>query len=87
MTQRRSNVIESLVSKTLREKWSKLGWNYYHTDKDGVKEVFFLNPDHKASVVFKSSTKGRLLLDSTNLNVDESLEELIDATREELGLL
>lgn len=80
-------MIESLVSKTLREKWEKLGWKYYHTDKDGIKEVFFLNPDAKASVIFKSSSKGRLLLDSANLNVDEDLEELIDATREELGLL
>lgn len=80
-------MIESLVSKTLRDKWEKLGWKYYHTDKDGVREVFFLNPDDKASVIFKSSSKGRLLLDSANLTVDEALEELIDATREELGLL
>lgn len=80
-------MIESLVSKTLREKWEKLGWKYYHTDKDGVREVFFLNPDDKASVIFKSSSKGRLLLDSANLTVDEALEDLIDATREELGLL
>ena len=80
-------MIEALVSKSVRNKWEKLGWKYYHTDKDGVKEVFFLNPDAKASVVFKSSTKGRLLLDSTNLNVDEVLEDLIDETRKELGLL
>lgn len=80
-------MIESLVSKTLRDKWEKLGWKYYHTDKDGVREVFFLNPDDKASVIFKSSSKGRLLLDSANLTVDEALEDLIDATREELGLL
>lgn len=80
-------MIESLVSKTLRDKWEKLGWKYYHTDKDGVREVFFLNPDQKASVIFKSSSKGRLLLDSANLTVDEALEDLIDATREELGLL
>lgn len=80
-------MIEVLVSKSVRSKWEKLGWKYYHTDKDGVKEVFFLNKDAKASVVFKSSTKGRLLLDSTNLNVDEELEELIDETRKELGLL
>jgi len=78
---------EALVSKTIRNKWEKLGWKYYHTDKDGVKEVFFLNPDQKASVVFKSSNKGRLLLDSTNLTIDDALEDLIDETREELGLL
>lgn len=80
-------MIEVFVSKKIRDKWSKLGWKYYHTDKDGVKEVFFLNADAKASVVFKSSNKGRLLLDSTNLTVDEELEELIDETRKELGLL
>jgi hypothetical protein len=78
---------EALVSKTIRNKWEKLGWKYYHTDKDGVKEVFFLNPDQKASVVFKSSNKGRLLLDSANLTIDDALEDLIDETREELGLL
>jgi hypothetical protein len=49
--------------------------------------VFFLNPDQKASVVFKSSNKGRLLLDSANLTIDDALEDLIDETREELGLL
>lgn len=80
-------MIEALVSRNVRDKWEKLGWKYYHTDKDGVKEVFFLNPDAKASVIFKSSAKGRLLLDSTNLNVDEVLEDLIDETRKELGLL
>jgi hypothetical protein len=78
---------EALVSKTIRNKWEKLGWKYYHTDKDGLKEVFFLNPDQKASVVFKSSNKGRLLLDSANLTIDDTLEDLIDETREELGLL
>jgi len=78
---------EALVSKTIRNKWEKLGWKYYHTDKDGIKEVFFLNPDQKASVVFKSSNKGRLLLDSANLTIDDALEDLIDETREELGLL
>jgi hypothetical protein len=80
-------MIEALVSKTIRNKWEKLGWKYYHTNKDNIKEVFFLNKDLKASVVFKSSNKGRLLLDSTNLDITEELEELIDETREELGLL
>ena len=80
-------MIEVLVSKTIRDKWEKLGWKYYHTDKDGVKEVFFLNPDAKATIIFKSSNKGRLLLDSTNLTVTDEIEELIDETREELGLL
>lgn len=78
---------EASVSKILRSKWEKLGWKYYHLDKEGKREVFFLHPDLKSSVTFKSSHKGRLLLDSRNLTIDEELEDLIDETREELGLL
>lgn len=77
----------AFLTKALRAKWEKLGFTYYHTDKDGVREVFFLNKDAKSTIVFKSTEKGRMLLDTTNLTITAELDDLIDETRKELGLL
>lgn len=71
----------------MRLKWERLGFQYYHNEKDGVKEVFFMNRDKKATIVFKHGFKGRMVLDTTNLVVDERLEDIIEETRKELGLL
>lgn len=79
--------IKYLISKPLRLKWERLGFQYYHNEKDGVKEVFFMNRDKKATIVFKHGFKGRMVLDTTNLVVDERLEDIIEETRKELGLL
>lgn len=79
--------LKFLVSKELRAKWEKLGFQYYHTDKEGYKEVFFVNRDKKATIVFKHGFKGRMVLDTTNLEVDSTLEDIIEETRKELGLL
>lgn len=78
--------IQYLISKPLRSKWEGLGFKYYHTDKEGNKEVFFMNHDKKSTIVFKHGFKGRMVLDTTNLVVDERLETIIEETRKELGL-
>jgi len=75
-----------LISKSLVKKWLRKGWNYYHTDDPKGKEVFFISDDRKSSITFKHGFKGRLLLDTTNITIDETLGELIEETRKELGL-
>ena len=78
--------MEFLVSKALRQKWLRQGWNYYHTDDGTLKEVFFIGDERKSTIVFKHGFKGRLLLDTTIVTVDDELAELIEETRKELGL-
>lgn len=79
--------MDYLISKSLVKKWLKHGWTYYHTDNPKGKEVFFINDDRKSSIIFKHGFKGRLLLDTTNITIDEVLTDLIEETRKELGLL
>lgn len=76
------------VSNELRGIWKKLGFDYYHTfPKEGeTAEVFFINHDKHSTITFKSGYKGRMLLDTKNLTVNDKLEELIENTRNELGL-
>ena len=78
--------MEILISKALYQKWLKKGWQYYHTDDGTLKEVFFIGNERKSTIVFKHGFKGRLLLDTTNVTVDDELAELIEETRKELGL-
>lgn len=77
---------KQFISNELRGKWLKKGFSYYHTTKDGVTEVFFINHDTKSTIIFKHGYKGRMLLDTKNLTIDDKLEELIETTRIELGL-
>lgn len=75
-----------LISKELARKWVQKGWSYYHTDSSDGREVFFIGNERKSSIVFKHGFKGRLLLDTTNVTIDDTLGELIEETRKELGL-
>lgn len=79
--------LKFLISKVLRAKWEQIGFQYYHTDNNGEKEVFFVNRDKNATIVFKHGFKGRMVLDTTNLEITAPLESIIEETRKELGLL
>ena len=79
---------KQFISNELRAGWAKVGFDYYHTlDSKGLaKDVFFINHDTHSSITFKHGYKGRMLLDTKNLTIDEKLEGLIENTRKELGL-
>lgn len=79
---------KQFISNELRAEWLKQGFDYYHTEGGYNKspEVFFVNHDVKSSVIFKKGKNGRMILDSTNFEVDDEILGLIEKTKEELGL-
>lgn len=71
------------VDLATRKLWKNEGFDYYHKTNG---EVIFINRDKKSSISFVV-VEGKLIYDTVNLTIDETLDTLISKTAHMLKVL